>query len=48
MFSVYVNGSFCGSFQTAAEAMKCVDERARPFSLSWEIKDPFNNTYAKG
>lgn len=48
MFSVYIRGSFSGHFKTAAEALQYVEKHARPFRASWEIKDGFNKTYAKG
>lgn len=47
MFTVYIRGTFSGSFKTAAEAMSYVEKNARPFNASWEIKDSFNKTFAK-
>ena len=47
MYSVYINGVFSGHANDAAAAMKIVSEQAQPFNNSWEIKDPFGNTFAR-
>ncbi len=48
MFEVYIEGGYRGSFNTAAEAMEYVERYARPYRSSWEIKDKYRQTYAKG
>jgi hypothetical protein len=48
MFSVYIRGTSTGHFNTASEAMAHVEKYARPFNASWEIKDKFSKTCARG
>ena len=47
MYSVYINDVFSGHANDAAAAMRIVSEQAIPFNNSWEIRDPFGNTYAR-
>lgn len=48
MFGVYIRGNYWGNFSTATEALQCVENSARPFGASWEIRDQFGKTHAKG
>jgi len=48
MYRLEIGGIYHGNYSSTTEAMSIVQQRARPYGMSWTIFDQYGRVWAQG